>query len=346
MAGERKLFGTDGVRGPVGEKLTAELALALGRATAAELDGRAAPGPDHPRHARVRAHARVGARRRHGRGRRRRLPRRRAADARPPRSSSAATASTSPPSSPPRTTPGATTGSSSSTATGRKLDDDAELAGRGPGRRRAGAVRVRRPDPRAATARSTTTCASSTAPSTLDLSGRTDRPRLRQRRHLPRRPRRPSSAAAPTSWRSATSPDGRNINEGCGSTHLENVAEAVSARAPRSASPSTATATACSPSTPTAARSTATRSSRSPRCTCSEVGELPGGAAVTVMTNYGFHQAMDAAGIEVATTKVGDRYVIEELLRARLDDRRRAVGPHHLDRLRRRPATASPPRCW
>ena len=32
------------------------------------------------------------------------------------------------------------------------------------------------------------------------------------------------------------------------------------------------------------------------------------------MSNYGFHQAMEAAGIEVATTKVGDRYVIEELL--------------------------------
>jgi len=43
-------------------------------------------------------------------------------------------------------------------------------------------------------------------------------------------------------------------------------------------------------------------------------GSLPGGVAVTVMSNYGFHQAMDAAGIEVATTKVGDRYVIEELV--------------------------------
>ncbi len=45
-----------------------------------------------------------------------------------------------------------------------------------------------------------------------------------------------------------------------------------------------------------------------------ETGELAGGAAVTVMINYGFHQAMEEAGIEVATTKVGDRYVIEELL--------------------------------
>jgi phosphoglucosamine mutase len=34
---------------------------------------------------------------------------------------------------------------------------------------------------------------------------------------------------------------------------------------------------------------------------------------VTVMTNYGFHTAMAAAGIAVATTAVGDRYVLEEL---------------------------------
>jgi phosphoglucosamine mutase len=45
-----------------------------------------------------------------------------------------------------------------------------------------------------------------------------------------------------------------------------------------------------------------------------EAGELPGGTAVTVMTNYGFHKAMEAAGVDVATTKVGDRWVIEELL--------------------------------
>jgi len=34
---------------------------------------------------------------------------------------------------------------------------------------------------------------------------------------------------------------------------------------------------------------------------------------VTVMTNYGFHVAMRQAGIEVAVTQVGDRYVLEEL---------------------------------
>jgi phosphoglucosamine mutase len=40
-----------------------------------------------------------------------------------------------------------------------------------------------------------------------------------------------------------------------------------------------------------------------------ERGELDGGIAVTVMSNYGFHQAMADAGIEVETTPVGDRHV-------------------------------------
>jgi phosphoglucosamine mutase len=43
-------------------------------------------------------------------------------------------------------------------------------------------------------------------------------------------------------------------------------------------------------------------------------GRLSGdGVAVTVMTNYGFHSAMQRAGVAVATTNVGDRYVLEEL---------------------------------
>ena len=38
MSGERKLFGTDGVRGEAGTFLSAELATALGRAATASLD--------------------------------------------------------------------------------------------------------------------------------------------------------------------------------------------------------------------------------------------------------------------------------------------------------------------
>ncbi len=33
------------------------------------------------------------------------------------------------------------------------------------------------------------------------------------------------------------------------------------------------------------------------------------------MTNFGFHRAMESAGVEVATTAVGDRYVLDELRR-------------------------------
>jgi phosphoglucosamine mutase len=44
-----------------------------------------------------------------------------------------------------------------------------------------------------------------------------------------------------------------------------------------------------------------------------DTGVLGGGVAVTVMSNYGFHEAMREAGIDVATTAVGDRNVAEEL---------------------------------
>ena len=42
-------------------------------------------------------------------------------------------------------------------------------------------------------------------------------------------------------------------------------------------------------------------------------GDLEGGVAVTVMTNYGFHQQLAADGIELVQTKVGDRHVSQAL---------------------------------
>ena len=36
----------------------------------------------------------------------------------------------------------------------------------------------------------------------------------------------------------------------------------------------------------------------------------------TVMANLGFHRAMRDAGIDVVATQVGDRYVLEEMLRS------------------------------
>jgi phosphoglucosamine mutase len=46
-----------------------------------------------------------------------------------------------------------------------------------------------------------------------------------------------------------------------------------------------------------------------------EAGALPGDRVVTtVMANIGFHHAMREAGITVSATKVGDRYVLEEMV--------------------------------
>ena len=115
----------------------------------------------------------------------------------------------------------------------------------------------------------------------------------------------------------ADEPDGRNINDGCGSTHLEAVVPGDGrAATTTSASPSTATATGCWPSTATATVVDGDELIALAAVHLHRRGRLPGGGvAVTVMTNFGFHTAMAQAGIEVATTAVGDRYVLDELRR-------------------------------
>ena len=186
------------------------------------------------------------------RGGRARAARRRAADARAPRCSSGATASTSRPSSPPRTTPTATTGSSSSAPRARSSRTTTRLGSRrwsradGDGRGTAPGVSA------SCTARTATTCASSSCASATSTS--------------------PAGACCSTARNGATyrvapeifrrlgaeveavaaEPDGRNINDGCGSTHVESLAERCAA-ASTSPSPSTATATACWPWTATGA---------------------------------------------------------------------------------------------
>jgi phosphoglucosamine mutase len=48
-----------------------------------------------------------------------------------------------------------------------------------------------------------------------------------------------------------------------------------------------------------------------------EAGTLVADKVVTtVMANLGFHHAMRDAGVDVVTTQVGDRYVLEEMLRS------------------------------
>ena len=148
----------------------------------------------------------------------------------------------------------------------------------------------------------------------------------------PRRP--PSSASAPTSSRSRAEPDGRNINEGCGSTHLENVAAAVAEHGAEIGFAFDGDGDRMLAVDAEGREFDGDEIVALAALHLREVGELPGGIAVTVMSNYGFHQAMEAAGIEVATTKVGDRLRDRGAARARLDDRRRAVRAHHLDRFR------------
>ncbi len=112
----------------------------------------------------------------------------------------------------------------------------------------------------------------------------------------------------------ADEPDGRNINDGVGSTHVEALAERVVAgghalgfafdgdgdrvlavdREGKVVDGDELLALAA--------------------LHLRAKGRLSGdGVAVTVMTNYGFHAAMAQAGVNVVTTSVGDRYVLEEL---------------------------------
>jgi phosphoglucosamine mutase len=112
----------------------------------------------------------------------------------------------------------------------------------------------------------------------------------------------------------AVEPNGRNINAGCGSTHVEALAAAVAAGGHDAgfafdgdgdrvlAADRTGTIVDGDELIALAALHLRRR------------GRLPGnGVAVTVMTNYGFHRAMADAGVQVATTDVGDRYVLETL---------------------------------
>ena len=112
----------------------------------------------------------------------------------------------------------------------------------------------------------------------------------------------------------AASPDGRNINEGCGSTHVAALGEQV-----REGGHTLGFAFDGDGDRVLAADRTGTVVDGDELIALAalhlrEQGRLAGGGVVvTVMTNYGFHSAMREAGIEVACTNVGDRYVLEQL---------------------------------
>jgi phosphoglucosamine mutase len=112
----------------------------------------------------------------------------------------------------------------------------------------------------------------------------------------------------------ADQPDGRNINAGCGSTHVAALADAV-----RDGDHDVGFAFDGDGDRVLAVDRAGEIVDGDELIALAaehlrDEGRLRGdGVVVTVMTNYGFHTAMREHGIAVATTQVGDRYVLEEL---------------------------------
>ena len=114
----------------------------------------------------------------------------------------------------------------------------------------------------------------------------------------------------------ADQPDGVNINRGCGSTHLDGVVKLVSSGEYDAVFAFDGDGDRVLAVDGKGAIVDGDELLALGAIHLRDRGRLPGnGVAVTVMTNYGFHQAMAEAGIEVATTSVGDRYVLDELRR-------------------------------
>ena len=114
----------------------------------------------------------------------------------------------------------------------------------------------------------------------------------------------------------ADQPDGMNINQGCGSTHLDGVVERASGGGYDVAFAFDGDGDRVLAVDGRGAVVDGDELIALAALDLRDRGRLPGGGVVvTVMTNYGFHRAMEAAGIQVATTSVGDRYVLDELRR-------------------------------
>jgi phosphoglucosamine mutase len=114
----------------------------------------------------------------------------------------------------------------------------------------------------------------------------------------------------------AVEPDGRNINDGVGSTHTGSLAERVTAGGFDIGFAFDGDGDRVLAVDREGAVVDGDELVALAALHLRAAGRLPGdGVAVTVMTNYGFHTAMTEAGIDVAVTPVGDRHVLAELLR-------------------------------
>jgi phosphoglucosamine mutase len=119
----------------------------------------------------------------------------------------------------------------------------------------------------------------------------------------------------------ATEPDGRNINDGCGSTHPEPLAARVVEVGAAAGFAFDGDGDRLIAVDSTGAVRDGDELIALAATHLAGADRLEGGVAVTVMSNYGFHNAMREAGIDVATTAVGDRNVTAEM-----DARRWTLG--------------------
>jgi phosphoglucosamine mutase len=113
----------------------------------------------------------------------------------------------------------------------------------------------------------------------------------------------------------AAEPDGRNINEGCGSTHPDALADQMAATEADVGFAFDGDGDRVIAADADGRIHDGDELLALAAKHLAAAGELGGGVAVTVMSNYGFHQAMREAGVEVETTDVGDRHVIAALER-------------------------------
>ncbi len=131
-----------------------------------------------------------------------------------------------------------------------------------------------------------------------------------------------ASAVAPEALRRAgatvstigAAPDGLNINDGCGSTHLDALRQAVVVHGADVGIAHDGDADRCLAVTAGGEVVDGDQIMAVLALELREAGRLPGGTLVaTVMSNLGFRLAMREAGVNVVETAVGDRYVLEAM---------------------------------
>ena len=132
-----------------------------------------------------------------------------------------------------------------------------------------------------------------------------------------------SSLVAPTVYERAGAtvvaihhaPDGWNINEKCGSTHLEDLQAAVVREGADFGIAHDGDSDRCLAVDAHGAVVDGDQIMAILALGFKERGKLAENTIVaTVMSNLGFFRAMESAGIEIITTAVGDRYVLEKML--------------------------------